>query len=476
MPAGTLALTNNSDVVSGAGTAFSTELVAGDFIVVTVGGITYTLPVKSVDSDMQITLISKYTGPAQSAVAWRAVPRETQNQVTAALVAQVTEALRGQNYDKSNWQAVFSASGDITVILPDGSTFTGPSWNKIVELLNSIDPDAIQALADQIHTDALQIAADRVDVDAKAAQASTDASTASAASASAVSANTSAQSAKTAAQTAQQLAEEARDAAQEANPALQLTKSANLSDLSDFPTARANLGVYSKADIDVRTNGFIRGLDAKIIYDSTISANRITVNPGAAYLPSSGSILEVPASITITIAQSALAASTWYYVYLYSNSGTPAIEYSTTAPIEYLAPYKTKSGDNSRRFLFCFRTNANTEALWAMAVGGKYRYLVDYGSFCRVLSGGQSTTETAVNISSYVPSFAKFVNLQLFNASGTGAMFVYTQLSGQAVTVRPNGYNDDLPLISYPNIYYKYSLAPGSAAGFIDIGGFSFER
>ncbi|MHC0023220.1 tail fiber domain-containing protein [Enterobacter vonholyi] len=51
--------------------------------------------------------------------------------VTAALVAQSTEALRGLNYDKQNWQQVYSAAGNITVKLPDGTTFTGPSWKYL---------------------------------------------------------------------------------------------------------------------------------------------------------------------------------------------------------------------------------------------------------------------------------------------------------------------------------------------------------
>lgn len=142
MSAGTLTLTNNSDAVTGAGTTFTSELVAGDFIVVSVGGITYTLPVKTVGSDTQVTLISKYPGPTQAGAAWQAVPRAAQNQITAELVAQTTAALRGLNYDKQNWQAVFSASGDITVMLPDGSTFTGPSWKSLIDILNSIDIDA----------------------------------------------------------------------------------------------------------------------------------------------------------------------------------------------------------------------------------------------------------------------------------------------------------------------------------------------
>ncbi|MFZ5266027.1 tail fiber domain-containing protein, partial [Enterobacter roggenkampii] len=65
---------------------------------------------------------------------------------------------------KQNWQAIFSDDGNITVRLPDGSTFSGPSWLKIVELLNSIDVDALQILAAQIHVDAQQVALDKTEV------------------------------------------------------------------------------------------------------------------------------------------------------------------------------------------------------------------------------------------------------------------------------------------------------------------------
>lgn len=132
MSAGTLTLINNSATVTGSGTAFTTELVVGDFIVVTVGGIPYTLAIKTVNSNTSLTLVSNYTGPTQGGAAWYAVPRVAMNLVTAALVAQSAEALRGLNYDKQNWQRLFSASGNITVTLPDGSSFTGPSWQYMV--------------------------------------------------------------------------------------------------------------------------------------------------------------------------------------------------------------------------------------------------------------------------------------------------------------------------------------------------------
>ncbi|WP_447840209.1 phage tail fiber protein [Enterobacter hormaechei] len=132
MSAGTLTLTNNSAAVTGSGTAFTTELAVGDFIVVTVGGIPYTLAIKTVNSNTSLTLVSNYTGPTQGGAAWYAVPRVAMNLVTAALVAQSAEALRGLNYDKQNWQRLFNASGNITVTLPDGSSFTGPSWQYMV--------------------------------------------------------------------------------------------------------------------------------------------------------------------------------------------------------------------------------------------------------------------------------------------------------------------------------------------------------
>ncbi|MBS7440950.1 tail fiber domain-containing protein [Enterobacter sp. 120016] len=131
MSAGTITLTNGSAIVGGSGTSFATELTAGDFIVSTVGGVPFTLPVKSVESNTQLTLVSNFTGPTQSGAAWSAVPRVALNMVTAALVAQSAEALRGLNYDKQNWQQVYSAAGNITVKLPDGTTFTGSSWKYL---------------------------------------------------------------------------------------------------------------------------------------------------------------------------------------------------------------------------------------------------------------------------------------------------------------------------------------------------------
>lgn len=165
MSAGTLTLTNNSAQVTGSGTTFSTEIAAGDFIVVTVGGTPYTRPVLAVNNDTSLTLISNYFGPTQSGVAWYSVPRVALNMVTAALVTQSEEALRGLNYDKQNWQQFFTADGDVTITLPDTSQATGPSAKKLINsVADKADKTALDGKADKAALDSYAKKGDNSDI------------------------------------------------------------------------------------------------------------------------------------------------------------------------------------------------------------------------------------------------------------------------------------------------------------------------
>lgn len=139
MSSGTITLTNNSAVVSGSSTSFSSDLTAGDFIVSVIGGVTYTLPVKTVDSGTQLTLIKAYDGPSTSGAAWNAVPKDTMTAITAQLASQVTYAIRGLNLDKNNWQQILSGSGTVTVNLPDGTTYSGPAWKGVTDQISAIN-------------------------------------------------------------------------------------------------------------------------------------------------------------------------------------------------------------------------------------------------------------------------------------------------------------------------------------------------
>jgi len=138
MSAGTLKLTNNSTAVVGTSTLFTTDLKPGDFITATIGGVLYTLPVDTVTSNTAVTLVSPFTGPTTTGAAWAAVPRKVLNQVTADLVAQSTEALRGLLAEKNVWTNFYTASGDISAQLsPAMPAVTGPGWQKMAGLVGS---------------------------------------------------------------------------------------------------------------------------------------------------------------------------------------------------------------------------------------------------------------------------------------------------------------------------------------------------
>lgn len=133
MPAGTIALTNKSTTVSGTGTSFTTELKAGDFVYVNVGGAPYTLVAANITSDTQLTLSVAFDGPTTSGLAWNAVPASLQVAITQKILNDFASVARGRILDFQNWQAIFSDSPSVTVTRPDRTQFTGPSWGYIAE-------------------------------------------------------------------------------------------------------------------------------------------------------------------------------------------------------------------------------------------------------------------------------------------------------------------------------------------------------
>ncbi|MDI3441606.1 tail fiber domain-containing protein [Erwinia sp. V90_4] len=128
MPAGTIALTNNSTTVGGTGTAFTTELKAGDFIGVTVGGAPYTMIVASIASNTQLTIVQAYNGPTASGLSWYGVPATLKYAITQQVLNDMATNQRGMIAQLANWQKIYSDAASVTVERPDRSTFTGPSW------------------------------------------------------------------------------------------------------------------------------------------------------------------------------------------------------------------------------------------------------------------------------------------------------------------------------------------------------------
>ena len=241
MSAGTLTLTNNSAAVTGSGTAFNNELAAGDFIVVKAGGVTYTLPVKTIEGDTALTLARNYNGPDITAGAWTAMPRDTLNRISAQIAADTAYAIRQRVLEIDNGYQLLEVNGDVTIKMADGSSYTGPSWLKLIDVMKEMQIDVLIPIAEQIRADAQQVADDKPII----IQAKDDAQ--AAASAAAASEHNAAESETNSAaseEVATQKAKEAKESAEQAaasNPLLALQKANNLSDLADRAAAWLNV-------------------------------------------------------------------------------------------------------------------------------------------------------------------------------------------------------------------------------------------
>lgn len=293
MAKGTISIANGATAITGEGTTFTTELAAGDYIVFTAGQVVYTLAIKSVDSDTALTLTKAYTGPDADGLAWSAVPRGTMSQITMEVVNQVTEALRGLNHDKENWQQVFSESNDITVTLPDGSEFTGPGWPFIVNLLEDLDPDQLQQMVDDMKEAQASVSADKTaaetarddalaaaDSAAAAQQAAEDAGASATQSASdaATSASAAADSATSASESAAESlkqAERAQELADSFDTTKVLKKDQNLADVSDVTAARKNLGLSPSDSVEFNLIKGNSDIYTRMISDDAVRAHAL---------------------------------------------------------------------------------------------------------------------------------------------------------------------------------------------------------
>lgn len=162
MAEGLLTLNNGDLTVIGDGTRFLSEnLTPGDFIYIEINSVPYTLPVDSVETDGELTLLRKYSGPTINGVPWVYIPRKSQNFIYAALADQIAESKRLSLNNEYNWQQLLTVDGIVTIRRPDGTIYEGMSWPYIEKLAKDSDFELIKPLADQIRQDAQQVAIDK---------------------------------------------------------------------------------------------------------------------------------------------------------------------------------------------------------------------------------------------------------------------------------------------------------------------------
>lgn len=145
MAAGTILLTENSTAVAGAGTSFTTEVVAGNIISATANGITYQLAVKSVTSNTALVLEKPYPGFTTSNLSYYVLPATLLMQIPAQVSYDIQYLMRAFIYEKDAWTKLLTESqNEVTIIAPDGTEVTGPTWKYLVDLVEqatSVDPN-----------------------------------------------------------------------------------------------------------------------------------------------------------------------------------------------------------------------------------------------------------------------------------------------------------------------------------------------
>jgi hypothetical protein len=176
------------------------------------------------------------------------------------------------------------------------------------------------------------------------------------------------------------------------------------------------------------------------------AANNFSVEIGAinALALYDGTDYRVVASGGDTITQTSIeggggtlgAAVDWWYVYVYRSAGTTTVAYeiSQTAP----GPSRAfKSGDSTRRYLGCFRTNTSGVPLAVRASRGTYVYRTHQ----QVLASGTATSKSDVIVrptgtteEALIPNHARLVECQVRLNRGTDGTTKTATIYGAAAS------------------------------------------
>lgn len=215
------------------------------------------------------------------------------------------------------------------------------------------------------------------------------------------------------------------------------------------------------------------------------SGTSLSVGTGICYAEN-GDLIEV--SSTLTASSLSLSNSTWYHVYVYLSSGSPAMEVVTTAPVAWKGGAYSKTGDTSRRYVGSVKTNGS---------GSVYNFRHDpqtnriiyvnqalNAAPFRCLTTGTSTSATSVDLSAVVPvtsgiGYFRFSNtsdkIAYFGADNTvsAAIFQLALVAGN--TVQPSDVLD-VPVSSTQTIHYIMSSAVGVGGANVDIYGYTYSR
>ena len=134
---GTIAATNGSKIITGTGTQFTNSLngvSAGRMLLLPAAGTVQIYEIESVQSDIQLTLVSAYTGTTGTGKAY-AIP--TSPTVSIEQFAhEFASTLAYYQQQLSGWQQILTGTGNVTLTTPDGQTVTVRSQKAWDDVLN----------------------------------------------------------------------------------------------------------------------------------------------------------------------------------------------------------------------------------------------------------------------------------------------------------------------------------------------------
>lgn len=215
------------------------------------------------------------------------------------------------------------------------------------------------------------------------------------------------------------------------------------------------------------------------------SASSVGVRAGAAYIEGAGKIIATSADLTLT--GLALTASAWSHLYVYNNAGVLALEVSSTAPVAYSGTARSKTGDNSRRYVGSVLTDAsgNIYNFAYSDIDGavKWENSIADAPFL-VISLGRATTATNIACAGCVPVTAKTAiiimatpggtaDAAIGNSAMTGALSSTNYLQYVGVGVQTTHFT---ALDSSQRFSYRMTATTSSSGFYARVCGYILER
>jgi hypothetical protein len=220
-----------------------------------------------------------------------------------------------------------------------------------------------------------------------------------------------------------------------------------------------------------------------------VGGTSVSVTPGSAYVPGIGRNITVAS--TLTLSSLSLTINTWYYLYLYLNSGVPSIELSSTVPLDpYCGSARTKTGDTSRRFVAALKSapDGTLFAFQWMNTGYIQYCTVLNGAPFRCVTGGTATTATTVALGGVVPPTTRAVSFITTISTATGFCDLWLttpdfigrvlRYCGNVLSSATAGTRTSVEMMtdSQQRVSYLFSTVGTGSSLFLDVYGYGSDR